>query len=105
MIERFCKLLLVGKPRRPIVAPTKRMHLAAFGPLHHISNDTSIRVYCVPETGIAMQNVLCQEENSGALLAESENFLMREKGALCVYLEELSTGLLKKPEIHYLVRC
>ncbi|EFO25968.1 immunoglobulin I-set domain-containing protein, partial [Loa loa] len=102
MIERFCKLLLVGKPRRPTIATMKRMHLAAFGPLHRISNDTSIRVYCVPETGIAIQNVLCQEENTGALLAESENFLMREKGALCVCLEEVSTGLVKKPEAQYL---
>lgn len=104
MIERFCKLLLVGKSRRPTLATTKRMHLAAFGPLHRISNDNSIRVYCVPETGIAIQNVLCQEENTGALLAESQNFLMREKGALCVCLEEVSTGLVKKPEAQYLVR-
>lgn len=103
MIERFCKLLLVGKPRRPTLATMKRMHLAAFGPLHRITNDTSIRVYCVPETGIAIQNVLCQEENTGTLLAESENFLMREKGALCVCLEEVSTGLIKKPEAQYLV--
>ncbi|KAL3982890.1 Immunoglobulin domain family protein [Acanthocheilonema viteae] len=102
MIERFCKLLLVGKPRRPTLATMKRMHLAAFGPLHRISNDTSIRVYCVPETGIAIQNVICQEENTGGLLAESENFLMREKGALCVCLEEVSTGLVKKPEAQYL---
>lgn len=82
----------------------KRMRLAAFGSLHRISNDTSIRVYCVPETGIAIQNVLRQEENTGALLAETENFLMREKGALCVCLEEMSTGLIKKPEAQYLVR-
>ncbi|OZC09108.1 death domain protein [Onchocerca flexuosa] len=102
MIERFCKLLLVGKPRRSTLAVMKRMRLAAFGPLHRISNDTSIRVYCVPETGIAIQNVLCQEENTGALLAETENFLMREKGALCVCLEEMSTGLIKKPEAQYL---
>ncbi|EJW84108.1 immunoglobulin I-set domain-containing protein [Wuchereria bancrofti] len=102
MIERFCKLLLVGKPRRPTIATMKRMHLAAFGPMHRISNDTSIRVYCVPETGIAIQNILCQEENTGVLLAESENFLMREKGALCVCLEEVSTGLVKKPEAQYL---
>uniref|UniRef100_A0A0R3S4P9 Netrin receptor UNC5 n=1 Tax=Elaeophora elaphi TaxID=1147741 RepID=A0A0R3S4P9_9BILA len=102
MIERFCKLLLVGKPRRSTLAAMKRMHLAAFGPLHRMSNDTSIRVYCVPETGIAIQNVLCQEENTGALLAETDNFLMREKGALCVCLEEVSTGLVKKPEAQYL---
>lgn len=98
-------MLLVGKPRKATVATSKRMRLAAFGPLHRISNDTSIRIYCVPETGIALQSVLSQEENTGALLAESENFLMREKGALCVYLEDISTGMAKKPEAQYLVRC
>ncbi|VDN20210.1 unnamed protein product [Gongylonema pulchrum] len=102
MVERFCKLLLVGRPRRTTVATTKRMRLAAFGPLHRMSNDTSIRVYCVPEIGIAIQSVISQEENTGALLAEAENFLMREKGALCVCLEDVSTGLAKKPEAQYL---
>ncbi|VDM96427.1 unnamed protein product [Thelazia callipaeda] len=102
MIERFCKLLLVGKPRRASQTTMKRMHIAAFGPLHRISNDTSIRVYCVPETGSAMQSVLSQEENTGVLLAETDNFLMHEKGALCVCLEEVSTGLVKKPEAQYL---
>uniref|UniRef100_F1KSM2 Netrin receptor UNC5 n=1 Tax=Ascaris suum TaxID=6253 RepID=F1KSM2_ASCSU len=102
MSEQFGKLVLAGRPRKPSVLTAKRVRLAAFGPLHRISNDMSVRVYCVPETGVALQSVLAQEENTGALLAQCENFLLRERGALCVCLEDLSTGLVTKPSAQYL---
>lgn len=102
MTEQFGKILLVGRPRR---APsTKRVRIAAFGPLYGISNDFSIRVYCIPETGISLQNVLAQEENTGILLTQLDDFLLKEKGALCICLEDISTGLAIKPKAQYLVK-
>ncbi|VDK44340.1 unnamed protein product [Anisakis simplex] len=97
MCEQFGKFVLVGRPRKANSLAAKRVRLAAFGPLHRISNDTSIRVYCIPETDVALQNILTQEENTGALLAQCENFLLRERGALCVCLEDVSTtGIVTK---------
>lgn len=56
--------MLAGKPRRASVTACKRVHLAAYGPSERPrATSFEIRVYCVPETGAAMENVAKQEQH------------------------------------------
>ena len=50
-----------------------------------------IRVYCVPETSMAVEGVRQQEKQrmGGLLLAEAENFLLQTRGPLCCCLEQI----------------
>ncbi|KAH7729376.1 UNC-5 protein [Aphelenchoides avenae] len=112
MTDFFGRFLLAGRPRRHNVAAHKRVHLAAF---YAISNDyqaadceklqeAQIRIYCVPEVATAIENVRKQEEdNRGILLAEASNFLMREQGALCCCIEDISEGCVLPHGNQYMV--
>ncbi|TMS37367.1 hypothetical protein L596_004311 [Steinernema carpocapsae] len=92
MSERFGRFILTGRSKRANVNPTKRVRLAVYGPQNQHRIDLPIRVYCVPETRMAIETVRKQEEEHGVLLAEFSNFLLKEYGALCVCLEDISTG-------------
>ncbi|KIH57061.1 thrombospondin type 1 domain protein [Ancylostoma duodenale] len=92
MLENFSRVMLAGKPRRASVTACKRVHLAAYGPSERPrGSNFELRVYCVPETGAAMENVAKQEQH-GRLLAESAHFLLNEKGDLCFCVEDVTDG-------------
>ncbi|CAJ0600793.1 unnamed protein product [Cylicocyclus nassatus] len=92
MMENFARVMLAGRPRRQSVTACKRVHLAAYGPLEPPqSSNFELRIYCVPETGAAMESVAKQEQH-GRLLAESEHFMLNEKGDLCFCVEDVSEG-------------
>ncbi|KAK6749139.1 hypothetical protein RB195_001629 [Necator americanus] len=96
MLENFARVMLAGKPRRASVSACKRVHLAAYGPAERPrASSFELRVYCVPETGAAMESVAKQEQH-GRLLAESEHFLLNEKGDLCFCVEDVSDGFSMK---------
>ncbi|KAJ1346213.1 hypothetical protein KIN20_000951 [Parelaphostrongylus tenuis] len=108
MLDTFARVMLAGRPRRSSVSSCKRIHLAAYGPSERPRASTfELRIYCVPETGAAMESVTKQEQH-GRLLAESEQFLLNEKGDLCFCVEDVSEGfsirgsaLLEIPETHH----
>lgn len=55
----------------------------------HEDSLITVRVYVVPDTIMAMENVRKQEaEQQGKLLSDSFEFLMQQFGDLCLYLEE-----------------
>ncbi|KAK6034096.1 thrombospondin type 1 domain protein [Cooperia oncophora] len=90
--RRSTGVMLAGRPRRASAAACKRVHLAAYGPSERPRTSSfDLRVYCVPETGAAMESVAKQEQH-GRLLAESEHFLLNEKGDLCFCVEDVSEG-------------
>ncbi|KAK5971221.1 hypothetical protein GCK32_013141 [Trichostrongylus colubriformis] len=101
-------VMLAGRPRRASATACKRVHLAAYGPSDRPrSSSFELRVYCVPETGAAMESVAKQEQH-GRLLAESEHFLLNEKGDLCFCVEDVSEGfstrgsaLVEIPDTHH----
>lgn len=83
--------MLAGRPKRPNVAPTKRVRLAAYStlPIHEDSLVT-IRVYLIPDTEMAMENVRKQEtEQHGQLLSDTQEFLMQKSRDLCLSLEDV----------------
>ncbi|CAD6194646.1 unnamed protein product [Caenorhabditis auriculariae] len=90
MTQSLCRLMLAGQPRRSSLSSSKRVHLAVFGPVDRASyrNPFELRVYCVPETGACMESVWKQEENS-RLLTESDDFILNEKGNLCICIEDV----------------
>uniref|UniRef100_A0AC34GP37 Netrin receptor UNC5 n=1 Tax=Panagrolaimus sp. ES5 TaxID=591445 RepID=A0AC34GP37_9BILA len=94
MTEQFGRFFLAGSAKRQNIVAQKRVRFAAFASKSDInSKSVAIRVYCVPEIGMAVENVRKQEESvNGILLAQAENFLMREHGPLCVCLEDISSG-------------
>uniref|UniRef100_A0A7E4UX97 Netrin receptor UNC5 n=1 Tax=Panagrellus redivivus TaxID=6233 RepID=A0A7E4UX97_PANRE len=97
MSENFGRFFLAGRPKRPNVAAQKRVRFAAYvsppEANHFVAGSFGIRVYCVPEVGMAVENVRKQEETvNGVLLAQAENFLMREQGSLCICLEDIAPG-------------
>uniref|UniRef100_A0A158P8R8 Netrin receptor UNC5 n=1 Tax=Angiostrongylus cantonensis TaxID=6313 RepID=A0A158P8R8_ANGCA len=102
------RVMLAGRPRRSSISSCKRIHLAAYGPSERPKTSTfELRIYCVLETGAAMESVAKQEQH-GRLLAESEQFLLNEKGDLCFCVEDVSEGfsirgsaLLEIPESHH----
>ncbi|PAV82340.1 hypothetical protein WR25_16769 [Diploscapter pachys] len=96
MLHNLARIMLVGQPRRGSVTSAKRVHLAVYGPALPPQSNGSIksfdlRIYCVPETGSAMARVTKQEEDA-RLIAESEDFVLNEKGSLCLCFEELADG-------------
>ncbi|KJH51020.1 death domain protein [Dictyocaulus viviparus] len=92
MLDTFARVMLAGRPRRASITSSKRVHLAAYGPSERPRTSVfELRIYCVPETGAAMESVLKQERH-GRLLAESEHFLLNEKGDLCFCVEDISEG-------------
>uniref|UniRef100_A0A0N5AE67 Netrin receptor UNC5 n=1 Tax=Syphacia muris TaxID=451379 RepID=A0A0N5AE67_9BILA len=101
MTEQFGKLLLVGRPKKANGMATKRVRIAAFGPNKPRENNASIRIYCVPETGVAFRQVIEQEENTGVLLAQLKDFLLRESGSLCVRLDSSSGSYSSSPAQYY----
>ena len=105
MTEEFGKLILVGRPKKANAMATKRIRIAAFGPQNPIGNDKTVRLYCVPETGLAFRRVFEKEENTGILLAQTENFLVREIGPLCVCLEGTKTRPHSPPAQHHVSLC
>ncbi|VDL78244.1 unnamed protein product [Nippostrongylus brasiliensis] len=73
-------VMLAGRPRRASATVCKRVHLAAYGP----------------------------SERPTSLLAESEHFLLNEKGDLCFCVEDVSEGfstrgsaLVEIPDTHH----
>uniref|UniRef100_A0AC34R656 Netrin receptor UNC5 n=1 Tax=Panagrolaimus sp. JU765 TaxID=591449 RepID=A0AC34R656_9BILA len=96
MTEQFGRFFLAGKAKRQNVAAQKRVRFAAFvsKPESYENQKTiAIRIYCVPEIGMAIENVRKQEEAvNGICLAQAENFLMRQHGSLCVCLEDIAPG-------------
>lgn len=98
MTDHLGKFLLVGRPRKSATLPHKRVHLAAYCSMTwagRVPLISGIRIYCVPELSMALENVRHQEEVSitrGLLLAEAEGFLMRPSGSLCCCLEDISSG-------------
>jgi hypothetical protein len=55
----------------------------------HEDSLITVRVYVVPDTVMAMQNVRKQEaEQHGHLLSDTFEFLMQQSGDLCLSLEE-----------------
>ncbi|KAK6047294.1 death domain protein, partial [Cooperia oncophora] len=108
MLDNFARVMLAGRPRRASAAACKRVHLAAYGPSERPRTSSfDLRVYCVPETGAAMESVAKQEQH-GRLLAESEHFLLNEKGDLCFCVEDVSEGfstrgsaLVEIPDTHH----
>ncbi|CAB3409051.1 unnamed protein product [Caenorhabditis bovis] len=86
----LCRLMLAGQTRRNGLCSAKRVHLAIFGPSDPAAYRRSfeLRAYCVPETGAAMESVWKQEENS-RLLVESCDYILNEKGSLCICVEDL----------------
>uniref|UniRef100_A0A1I7X7F2 Death domain-containing protein n=1 Tax=Heterorhabditis bacteriophora TaxID=37862 RepID=A0A1I7X7F2_HETBA len=59
----FIRVMLAGRPRRTSISACKRVHLAAYGPAFRPEKNFELRVYCVPETGSAMESVAKQEEH------------------------------------------
>ncbi|KAK6027091.1 death domain protein [Ostertagia ostertagi] len=108
MLDSFARVMLAGRPRRASATACKRVHLAAYGPSERPRTSSfELRVYCVPETGAAMESVAKQEQH-GRLLAESEHFLLNEKGDLCFCVEDVSEGfstrgsaLVEIPDTHH----
>ncbi|KAK0397789.1 hypothetical protein QR680_002271 [Steinernema hermaphroditum] len=92
MSERFGRFILTGRPKKAHASSSKRVRLAVYGPRCQQRSELPLRVYCVPETRMAIETVRKQEEEHGVLLSESSNFLLKENGALCVCLEDISTG-------------
>jgi hypothetical protein len=69
----------------------KRVRLSAYAtlPIMHEDSLMTIRVYVVPDTVMAMENVRKQEmEQQGRILSDSFEFLMQQSGDLCLCLEE-----------------
>ncbi|CAP37084.2 Protein CBR-UNC-5 [Caenorhabditis briggsae] len=93
MTNSLARLMLAGHPRRNSLSASKRVHLAVFGPMEMSSYRRSfeLRVYCVPETGAAMESVWKQEDGS-RLLCESFDFILNEKGNLCICIEDVIPG-------------
>ena len=95
MTEQFGRFFLAGRARRLNVAAQKRVRLAAFISTDNFdqSKSMSIRIYCVPEIEMAIETVRKQEETvNGVLLAQANDFLMRETGSLCICLEDIAEG-------------
>lgn len=90
----------MGRSRRPSILPCKTVHLAAYGPAERPQGRSfELRIYCVPETRAAMESVSRQEDR-GRLLAETDQFILSEKGELCFCVEDLSPGFrLKGPAL------
>lgn len=103
MTEQFGKLLLVGRPKKLNGMATKRVRVAAFGPTKPNLGDRTVRIYCVPETGVAFRRVIEREENTGVLLGQLKDFLLRETGSLCLRLDSASSGSYSSPPSHYYV--
>lgn len=97
----LCRMMLAGHPRRNSLSSAKRVHLAVFGPadMSAYRRPFDLRVYCVPETGAAMESVWKQEEHS-RLLIDSSDFIFNEKGNLCICIEELGKSfVLDGPDV------
>lgn len=90
MTDQFGRFLLAGRPKRPNVAPTKRVRIAAYSSLPANQDSLiTIRVYVVPDTIMAMENVKKQEsEQQGQLLSDTREFLMQKSGDLCLRLDD-----------------
>ncbi|CAI5448044.1 unnamed protein product [Caenorhabditis angaria] len=101
MTYSLSRIMLAGHPRRNSLSASKRVHLAIYGPMDLAAyrRPFELRVYCVPETGAAMESVWKQEENS-KLLMESSDFILNEKGNLCICMEDLQPGYISEgPEV------
>ncbi|CAI2351792.1 unnamed protein product [Caenorhabditis sp. 36 PRJEB53466] len=93
MTYSLARIILAGHPRRNSLSASKRVHLAIFGPVEMSAyrRPFELRVYCVPETGAAMESVWKQEDGS-RLLCESNDFILNEKGNLCICIEDVLVG-------------
>uniref|UniRef100_A0A0K0E698 Netrin receptor UNC5 n=2 Tax=Strongyloides stercoralis TaxID=6248 RepID=A0A0K0E698_STRER len=104
MSQKFGQFLLVGKAKKKSNQPSKRIHISAYISSSEFNNSkispTSIRLYFVPETGMAVENVRKQEENQGYLVGEAENFLLKENGSLCCKLFNQNYQEIQIVDIH-----
>ncbi|KAL3077555.1 hypothetical protein niasHS_012261 [Heterodera schachtii] len=115
LTRRSGKFMLTGRPRRAHAAAQKRVRLCAYwtppaapfrrpvAPPADCANAydpvpigsaelAQLRVYCVLDIAMGVQNVRQQEEQQlgGLLLAETHNFLLAPKGPLCCCLEQIA---------------
>lgn len=70
--------------------------MAAYATLPVIHEDSlvTIRVYIIPDTNMAIENVRKQEtEQNGQILSETREFLMQKSGNLCLHLEEVESEI------------
>uniref|UniRef100_A0A0N5BDD9 Netrin receptor UNC5 n=1 Tax=Strongyloides papillosus TaxID=174720 RepID=A0A0N5BDD9_STREA len=104
MSHKFGQFLLVGKSKKKSNQPSKRIHISAYISRNEFNGSkvcpTSLRLYFVPETGMAVENVRKQEEHLGYLVVEGENFLLKENGSLCCKLFNQSNQEIQAVEIN-----
>uniref|UniRef100_A0A0N4Z9P1 Netrin receptor UNC5 n=1 Tax=Parastrongyloides trichosuri TaxID=131310 RepID=A0A0N4Z9P1_PARTI len=104
MSQRFGQFLLVGKSKKKSNQPSKRIHISAYISCSEFNASrvcpSSIRLYFVPETGMAVENVRKQEEKQGYLVSEVENFLLKENGSLCCKLYDENFQEIQSVEIN-----
>uniref|UniRef100_A0AC35U5L4 Netrin receptor UNC5 n=1 Tax=Rhabditophanes sp. KR3021 TaxID=114890 RepID=A0AC35U5L4_9BILA len=102
MSNKFGQFLLTGKSKKKNNKPSKRIHISAYISANELNSTCplTLRVYFVPETGMAVENIRQQEENQGYLIAELNNFLLNEKGSIgCQVEENISPTAFKELEI------
>ncbi|KAI6222467.1 Netrin receptor UNC5 [Aphelenchoides fujianensis] len=100
--DQFGRFLLAGRPKRNAANQAnafKRVRVAAYAslPLPLDSSLLNLRVYVVPDSTMAIENVRKQEEDEeppGVLICETAEFRMNRGGVLCLSLEdEAGNGL------------
>ncbi|KAI6206916.1 Netrin receptor UNC5 [Aphelenchoides besseyi] len=92
LTDQFGRFLLAGR-RKGKTDNFKRVQLRAYASLPIAANSSllNVRVYVVPDTTMAIENVRKQEEDEelgGQLISDSKEFLMNRNGTLCLSLEE-----------------
>lgn len=104
--DQFGRFLLAGRSKRPNATPSKRVRIAAYATLPVRQPLLVMRVYVVPDTTMALENVRKQEcDQQGQLLTDPQEFLMQQSGALCLCLEEPSGREVQVTEDGYTSPC
>ncbi|CAD5226634.1 unnamed protein product [Bursaphelenchus xylophilus] len=90
MTDQFGRFLLAGSPKRPNVPPFKRVRIISYASLPKKEHQNlPIRVYIVPDSAMALENVRKQENDQrGTMITESKEFLMNEFGDFCICLDD-----------------